>query len=353
MRSFDRHLRPLLVCCTFSGALLLSSLAAASGASPIDATAVQKKQAMDHFTAGKKAIEAKNWEEAAFELRASLDVVDSPNARLELARTLRDSGKLGEAWTEYGHVVDQATKLAAKEDRYTKTADAASTERGEIEPKLAFVTVTVAHAPADAALKVGGRAVPAEQWSAPIVVSPGAIDVVLSDASGKELARQTVPASVGEKMPVALDAQPPPPPAPTGKAAADTGDDDKPGSAKPPVDLPPPTSPSDKSKLRPYAYVAGGVGVVGLGLFTAFGLMSNSTYSDLQGACPHGCPPGKQGEIDSGRTQQTVANVGLVVGIVGVAAGATLFVLSMPSKSSSPTTGLVVAPGYLGVRGSL
>jgi hypothetical protein len=110
------------------------------------------------------------------------------------------------------------------------------------------------------------------------------------------------------------------------------------------------------NKLRTYSYIAGGVGVAGLAMFTIFGLMDNSTYSDLQSACVNGrCPSTKQSEIDSGRTQQTVANVGLVVGAVGVAAGATLFVLSLkkPASPAAPTTGLVVSPGFVGLRGSL
>jgi hypothetical protein len=83
--------------------------------------------------------------------------------------------------------------------------------------------------------------------------------------------------------------------------------------------------------------------------------MDNSTYDDLKGACTGNvCPPNKQGEVSAGKTQQTVANVGLVLGGVGLAAGATLFVISLsPRSSGSSSTGLVVAPGYLGLRGSL
>jgi hypothetical protein len=101
--------------------------------------------------------------------------------------------------------------------------------------------------------------------------------------------------------------------------------------------------------------VAGGVGVAGLAMFTIFGLMDNSTYSDLKNACPGNmCPPDKQSQIDSGRTQQTLANVGLVVGALGLAGGATLFALSLSSKpSTAPSTALVAAPGFVGLRGSL
>src|SRR5580698_5727275 len=175
MRSVDGYLRPLLAVCVVCSAVLVPSVVLAAGVAPNDATADQKKQATEHFTVGKQALEARNWEKATMELRASLEVVDSPNARLVLARALRDSGNLGDAWAEYGLVIENATKLAASEARYAQTADAATSERADIETKLAFVTVTVANAPPDATLKVGGRPVPAPGWVAPVVVPAGAV----------------------------------------------------------------------------------------------------------------------------------------------------------------------------------
>src|SRR5579883_2473129 len=178
MRSLP-SLRSAVAGFVLAAAVLAPRAAAAAGASPVDATPAQKKEATEHFTAGKQAVDAKNWERAILELRASLQVVDSPNARLVLARALRDSGDLAGAWSEYAQVIADATKLASSEPRYAQTSDAATTERADLEPKLAFVTVTVAHAPADATLKVGGRAVAAPDWTSPIVVSAGAVDVVL------------------------------------------------------------------------------------------------------------------------------------------------------------------------------
>ena len=340
--------RSLLGCSALAVVMLATSLALADGVAPSEATPAQKKQALDHFTAGKTAAEAKTFDKAITELRASLDSVNSPNARLVLARALRDSGQLGDAWAEFGRVAEDATKLAATESRYSQTADAAIAERTELEAKLAFVTVTIVHAPADTTLKVGGHSIPAEQWAAPILAPTGAVDVVLSDASGKELARQTVAATAGQKTPVTLDALPPPvaPPPPS--------PDDKPDFSNPPP--PPPEQPPGRAKLRPYAYVAGGLGVAGLAVFTIFGVMSNSDFNDLKSNCTNGsCPASKSGEINDGKTFQTVADVGLGVGIVGVAAGATLFVLSLGGKSpdAPSSTGLVVTPGFIGVRGTL
>jgi hypothetical protein len=330
--------RPLAV-----GTLVLATLigppAIAAGVSPLDATPAQKKEATDRFTAGKEALASKNWDAAVTSLRASLDIVDSPNARLELSRGLREAGKFADAWTEYGRTIDTALTLASKEPRYTKTAEAATTERSELEPKIGLVTVTVEHPPPGATVRVGALEVPAAQWGKPVAVAPGPLEISVTNG-GKELAHKSMTVAAGDKPAVALDALPAPPAPTADSAASATGSDT--------------SMPGDHSSLRPAAYIAGGVGVVGLGVFTILGLMSNSTYSDLQNACPHGvCPPGKQGEVDSGRTQQTVANIGLGVGIAGVAVGTALFFYTAPNKSAGPGAALVIGPGYLGVRGSL
>jgi hypothetical protein len=356
MRHFDDCLRSLLIACALAAALAIPSAVRAAGNSPVDATAEQKKEATAHFTAGKQALEAMDYDLAAAELRASLAIVDSPNAHLELARALRDSGKLGDSWIEFGRAAETATRLAPKEDRYLKTADAAAGERRDIEGKLALVAITVAHAPADATVTVGGRLIPPEDWNAPMVVPLGAIDVVLADGGGAELARRTVNTSLGQTTPVSLDGSS----AAASHAKVDRADDSDKSAADEgqPAQLPEPIAPQPiRSKLRPFAYVAAGVGVAGLATFTVVGLMANSTYDDLKSACPHGCPPDKRSEIDKGIMQQTVANVGLGVGLVGLAAGATMFFLSMPAPAPGNGTALVVAPlhqgAYLGLRGFL
>jgi hypothetical protein len=337
-----RRIRRSLALGCIAFASLVTSVAFGAGVSPSDATPAQKKDATERFVAGKEALTAKNWDSAVSNLRASLDIVDSPNARLELARALRESGKMVDAWSEYSRTIDSALNLTSKEPRYTKTAEAATAERNEVEPKIALVTVTVEHPPPGAALKVGATDVPVDHWGKHVPVAPGPVEVSLT-AGGKELAHKSLTASAGEKQSVALDAAEatPPPPAVSSAPpqAVSAGDS---------------SSSSDHSALRPFAYVAGGLGVAGFTLFAIFGVMSNSTYSDLQNACPHGvCPPGKQSEVDSGRTQQTVANVGLGVGIAGIAAGTALFLYTMPTRTSGPGAALVLGPGYVGVRGSL
>ena len=356
MRHFDGRLPLLgfaLLAC--GGIIAVPAVSRAAGASPVSASADQKKEATAHFTAGKQALAAKDFDKAAAEFSASIEVVDSPNAHLELARTLRDSGKLGDAWTEYWRAADSATRLAAQEERYAKTAEAATNEREEVARKLAFLQVSVSHAPADATLKVGGRVIPVDEWGGPVVVAPGAVDVVVSSSAGAELARSSVNAAVGQTTPVSLEAQAAPAPA-TPAPAPEATDTDKPAAEERPLPEAPPPEPPRPSKLRPYAYVAGGVGVAGLATFAIFGLLSNSTYSDLRSTCPQGCLPAHKSEVDSGVMQQTLANIGLGVGIAGLAAGVTMFFVSMPPSTPpapSAPAALVIAPGYVGLRGSL
>ena len=73
------------------------------------------------------------------------------------------------------------------------------------------------------------------------------------------------------------------------------------------------------------------------------------------------CPADRQAETaelqDEGSTQQTLANVGLVVGAVGVAAGVTMLVIGLSddddtaSAATQPSTSLAVGPGFTGLRG--
>lgn len=85
------------------------------------------------------------------------------------------------------------------------------------------------------------------------------------------------------------------------------------------------------------ALVAGGVGVVGLGVGTAFGVSALSKKSDAQGACPNTCvtQDGVNKWSDATSTG-TISTIALIVGGAGVAAGAVLW-FTAPSTSSSST----------------
>jgi hypothetical protein len=175
-------------------------------------------------------------------------------------------------------------------------------------------------------------------------VQPGPVDVLVQ-TSGKPPKQQSITVAAGERRDMSLDA---------GSAAANTGDQPAEASKGP-------SKPINGMLIGGIA--ASAVGAVGLGMFIAEGASSSSTYSDLNKKCPSGqCSAsvrsGLQNEVQSGISAQTVANVGLVLGVVGAGAGVTLIVLSRRGSSSStaPTTGstthLVVGPSYTGLAGT-
>jgi hypothetical protein len=324
--------------------------ALADGVLPSAATPVQREHAQAKFMRGKDLFSQKKFEEALAEYRASIDIVASPNTRLQIARTLRAMSKYVAAYAELGRTLIEAKELAAEDSRYQRAYDAAVQERSELQPLMGFVTLTVQN-PADGTrILLGTEEIRRAEWAEPLPIYGGKADIEV-DTPGHAPVKVPVSVAPGGKAELTIDAQSGTPDVPVAAPAA---------PPPPPAPAPPPP-PSGTSPLRLGAYVAGGVGVIGLATFAIFGAMAGSTYNDLQSACGSGpCPSSKADEISSGKTQQVVANVGLGVGIVGLAAGGTLFVLSLKKHApeqalSAPavrSAALVVSPSSVGVRGT-
>jgi hypothetical protein len=97
------------------------------------------------------------------------------------------------------------------------------------------------------------------------------------------------------------------------------------------------------------ALVAGGIGIVGVGLGTVFGLQAMSKYNDANGVCPDKCSDQTGVELwKSTRSAGNASTVAFIVGGVGLAAGAVLWFTSKPSKS----TQVGVGPGSIELKGS-
>jgi hypothetical protein len=339
MRTPSRFLHALTV------ALFLCSAASANagaGVTPSDATPVQREEAQTHFARGRDLYAAKKYDEAAVEFEKSYAIVASPNALFFLARCDRERGKLVAAYAELGRTAAEAREHAAEDPRYAKTAQAASEERDAIAPQLGFVTVSVTGGSTETTVTIAGARFPRAALGEPLPVMPGSTEVVV-ETPGKPPLRQTLAVFGGERKSVTLDAgavepktseqaavAPPLPPRPGALEEETTG----------------------RGTLRTWSYVSAGAAVVGVATFAVAGTMSNAAYSDLQAQCHGPCPSGNaanQDEIARGRTEQTVADVGLVVGLVGAAAAVTLFVMSLPSKSDKVTA--LVGPAWIGVKG--
>ena len=103
----------------------------------------------------------------------------------------------------------------------------------------------------------------------------------------------------------------------------------------------------ESSSLRPYAYVAWGVGAVGLGMFAVLGTLGRADERGLKDDCPNAttdeslvapgvCLKSRADERkDIYEREFLLADIGLAAGIVGAAVGTVLFVVSGSDDGSA------------------
>lgn len=167
---------------------------------------------------------------------------------------------------------------------------------------------------------VDGELLLEELGDEPVPLDPGDHELRFEIEGAKPATRQVL-VRQGHKdrvVQVSFAADPAPastvePPAEPSPAAADPTESAEP-SAEP-------------GPLRPYAWIAGGVGGAALVSWGVFAALGSSQQSDLESTCKPNC---SSSEVDSVRTKYLIADVSLITGIVGLGAGVALYVLSQP-----------------------
>jgi hypothetical protein len=121
----------------------------------------------------------------------------------------------------------------------------------------------------------------------------------------------------------------------------------------PGVPAPPPANAGDSGGMgtqKVLALVVGGIGIVGLGLGTVFGVMASSQKNDAQSVCP-GNPCATQDGVNKWSTAASTGNIStiaFIVGGVGVVGGAVLWF----TAPGAPSTQVGFGPGSLQVKGT-
>ncbi|HZO15942.1 MAG TPA: hypothetical protein VFB62_21865 [Polyangiaceae bacterium] len=329
-----------LALCALLALTFFSTHARSQGVSVEEANDDQREKARVTFAEARKAFDDRRFLEALKSFRASFEVVASPNTHLMIAHTLRELGRDADAYTAFEAVAEQAEAAIAKDEKYRKTAQIAREELDKLRGSVGLLTVEVRGAGDDATLRIENKVVERDRWGKPIAVTPGKVAVLLSSGGKNQVREVNVTAGGAESLAIE-------PPSDGGTATPDPGDDDdRPDRT---------TEPEGPNLPLIIGIAAGGVGVVGFALAGVFGGLALGKHNDLEAACGDApCPPGHQDEIDSGRTFQTVSNVMIVVGAVGVAAGAGLIIYSFVAddSASAEEARLTVGPGWIGVRGS-
>lgn len=340
IQPWKRHL--VLAALVTAPVLTGGSVALAMPAGPPGAAADVHK-ATDLFKKATDLFKANKFAPALELFKQSYSLVPSPNSHLYIARCLAQLGDARNAWLEFDRT---ATEASAGGPKYAPTRDSALQERDEVAAKLSLVTIVVQPADPGMTVRVGAYVVPPDRLGKPYPVDPGATEVLV-EIPGKAPLRQPLSVTRGERREVAVNTA----------ATVMLG----PGPGGPVGEAPPPRR--GLNGLRIGGIIAGAVGVAGFVMFAAEGVASKSTYNSLNTACggKQGCPTPIGGRanadnlISTGKTQQAIANAGLAIGIVGVAAGATLLVLSArraPADAGTPTADLVVGPTWVGARGT-
>jgi hypothetical protein len=308
------------------------AVAYAAGAAPEAASELQREQAQARFARAKPLFDAGNFAAALAEFRASLEIVNSPNARLYVARCLEQTGDLVGAYVEFGRAALEAREASRADGRYALTATEAETERAAVAPKLGFVTLSVMRPEARTIVRVQGQELRREAWSEPIPVKPGDSELQ-AESSGRAPVRATVSVAMGETKAVSLDA----------------------GAGVPLPVADAPSARRSSTIARPFAYAAAGVGGAGLAVFAIEGLEAKSTHDDLENVCHGPCPNASfSSQISSGIREQTIADVGLAVGACGLVAAVVLFAVSLhKSPAAESRVGVFVSPRGVTLGGAL
>jgi hypothetical protein len=348
-RSDSKFARALSVA-LFAVTVLVALPSRADGVSVADATSAQHKSADKKLAEGRKLFKAGKFEEAISAFEAAHEIVANPEARLMAARAHQNLGELVKARADYKRAIAEGEPAVQHNGKYRDSLQSAQKELKELEGVLARLTINLRHAPSGTSVAIDGEPVNSSQLGEPMLLPPGAIEVVATSPDGREVKSRKLTLTAGQDAKVDL------------AFTRDDAQDVPPTIAEEGVETPPPAEPapasSSGSGKRTAAFIAGGVGVAGLATFAVFGVMSNSKYNSLDKACASSvCPADRQDDIDAGKRDQLLANIALAVGAVGVGASATLFLLaSGDSKkdvqdTSSASVELGIGFGSIMVRG--
>src|SRR5450432_228789 len=297
-------------------------------------------------TEGVAAFNQQHWAESADLFARAESLVHSPVHLLYLARSQAKLGKFVKARENYNRIVREPV-AANSPDAFHKAQESAQQEVGQIEPHIGSIAIKLVGATAQqVTVTMDGEKVSPALIGVPHPVDPGKHDF---KASGPGFEGDPATATVADggtasvtiqihtvAVPAAADAAVP---AAAAAPAAAAGVVAGPSSVEAPNGAPTTDTGTDSSKkLRVPAYVALGVGVVGVGVGTVFMLQGKSKRNKADALCPNGnCPVSARDQIsgfdNDANSAEKLGTVGFIVGGVGLGAGVTLLVLSMHKDS--------------------
>ncbi|MEJ7730573.1 MAG: hypothetical protein WKG00_15300 [Polyangiaceae bacterium] len=225
-------------------ALALAPLSSASGGD------AEHDEARRLFLEGRALLVERRCDVALPKLQRSNELLPSPNSALLAARCLRELGRVEEAAERFAAVgADAQGRVAAGEEKYQETADAARAEGALLRATLGVLRIRVADAPAGTVVETAALRRPvAADGTAELLHRPGTVTLT-TRAPSRPAVRRTVTVVAGRWTTVEVTL----PPADSVAAPRAT----ERGGAS--------------SWVLPTGVVLGGAGLVGVGVFAALG----------------------------------------------------------------------------------
>lgn len=309
---------------------LALALLCASSVARAEPTEHDKGRATALFNDAKSLLGEGKIPEACRKLEESRRLDPLPGTILNLASCHDKEGLLASAFAEYR----EARALAERDGRADRVAFAEEHMRA-IEPRISQLVIVVPAEAVVADLRVtcDGAPLARAAWGGRIPVDPGE-HVVEASAPGKKTARSTVKVGregdVQELVVAALEDERslPPPiavvPAPAPEAKAKD------------VSAPPQPPSTGLSTRRTIAIVTAGVGVVGLGVGTFFGLQAIDKHGDPAATCTTTpCSVASITLNEEAKFAADAATVSFAVGLLSLGGAAFLWFGETPPRASA------------------
>lgn len=143
------------------------------------------------FDAGRALFDAGRYAEALPLLQQAYLASRSPNAHLLIARCLRETGKLAEAYEEMSATSREASARAESDPRYVPTRDAAAAELVLLERRVGRLVVALEDVLSEWSVNLDGVPLPAERRGVVVAVSAGVHVVEAQRAKDRRPARRS------------------------------------------------------------------------------------------------------------------------------------------------------------------
>ena len=285
---------------------LFSSAFAAASLAAVVASAQDLSRAQALFDEGRRLMNDGKLSEACPKLAASNKLDPGSGTLMNLGTCYERNNQLASAWATF----KEAAALAKSAGHFDR--ESAARERADkLEPDLPRLSIVVKEPAKGIVIDRDGAPIDAAEYATPIPIDPGPHTLhasapgkktwttTLTIAGPKAQASVTVPALEDEPVPVV-----PPPGGFPAEPPRDTG-----------------------NMQRTLGIVAGGAGLVGIGLGVILGLKAHSTYDDGSGRCNAAkqCPQSALDTIDTASTQATISTIGFVAGGIFLAGGVVLY----------------------------